>query len=114
MLPLVSAWPRPATTSGCQEQLGSFNNLKDIPSMWTTGEADGLGAAPCTRLHVQPCQLDPKEVQMVLYSHGALVSEERIAELERARLPSGRTVKEFYEAIMADFRQYWRGRGEHV
>jgi hypothetical protein len=73
-----------------------------------------LGAALCTRLHVQPCQLDPKEVQMVLYSHGALVSEERIAELERARLPSGRTVKEFYEAIMADFRQYWRGRGEHV
>ena len=42
------------------------------------------------------------------------MSPERIAELERATLPSGKTVKEFHEGMMADCRAYWKGRGEAV
>ena len=93
---------------------GSYNNIKDIPSMWTTGEAAGTAAALCARYGVQPRILDPKEIQQVLRARGALVSPERIAELERATLPSGKTVKEFYEGMMADCRAYWKSRGEPV
>ena len=95
-------------------QLGSYNNIKDIPSMWTTGEAAGTAAALCATHKVRPRKLDPKEIQKLLYACGALVSPERIAELESAKLPSGRTVKEFYEGTMADCRAYWKKRGEQV
>jgi hypothetical protein len=95
-------------------QLGSYNNIKDIPSMWTTGEAAGTAAGRCATLHVQPRDLDPKEVQKILHARGALVGQERAAELERATLPSGRTVKDFYESTMADCRTYWKARREEV
>jgi len=95
-------------------QLGSYNNMKDIPSMWTTGEAAGTAAALCAKGGLQPRTLDPKTIQEILFERGALVSPERIADLERVKLPSGRTVKEFYEGALADCRAYWRGRGEQV
>jgi hypothetical protein len=44
----------------------------------------------------------------------ALISPERAAELEQATLPSGRTVKDFYERLLTDMRAYWRSRGEDV
>jgi hypothetical protein len=95
-------------------QLGSYNNLKDIPTMWTTGEAAGTAAALCAKLNVQPRKLDPKEIQKVLYARGALVSQERIAELESAKLPSGWTVGQYYEDLIADWKAYWRRKGEQV
>ena len=95
-------------------ELGSYNNMKDMPSMWTTGEAAGTAASLCVKLGVLPRKLDPKEIQKSLYARGALVGPERIAELESAKMPSGRTVKEFYEGTMADCRTYWRERREHV
>jgi glycine/D-amino acid oxidase-like deaminating enzyme len=95
-------------------QLGSYNNIKDIPSMWTTGEAAGTAAALCARHGVQPRALEPRMAQEILTARGALVGPERIAELEGARLPSGKTVKEFYEGMMADCRAYWEQRGERV
>ena len=95
-------------------QLGSYNNIKDIPSMWTTGEAAGTAAALCAIHSVQPRKLDPTQVQKVLYGRGSLVGQDRITELEGAKLPSGKTVKEFYEGTMADCRAYWRGSGEQV
>ncbi len=82
--------------------------------MWTTGEAAGTAAALCAQHHVQPRSLDPKAVQRVLFERGALVGPERIAELESAKLPSGRTVKQLYEDAFADCRKYWRSRGEPV
>jgi len=95
-------------------QLGSYNNMKDIPSMWTTGEAAGTAAALCAKGGVQPRKLDPKAIQQILFERGALVGPERIAELESVKLPSGRTVKELYEGALAECRTYWRGRGEQV
>jgi hypothetical protein len=95
-------------------QLGSFNNLKDIPTMWMTGEAAGTAAALSAKSNLQPRKLNPKEIQQVLYARGALVSEERIIELESARLPSGKTVKDMYEGMLSEWKAYWRGRGEQV
>jgi FAD-dependent oxidoreductase family protein len=95
-------------------QLGSYNNIKDIPSMWTNGEAAGTAAALCVHHHVQPRKLNVPDLQAVLCERGALISSERIVELEAVRLPSGKTVKEFYEGTMAECRAYWRSRGEKV
>jgi hypothetical protein len=95
-------------------QLGSYNNIKDIPSMWTAGEAAGTAAALCARDKVQPRKLNPKNIQNILYSRGALVSKERIAEMESMKLPSGKTAKEWYEGTMADCKAYWKSRGEQV
>ena len=63
---------------------------------------------------VQPRKLDPKAVQRILFERGALVGPERIGELESAKLPSGRTVKQLYEDEFAGYRNYWRSRGEPV
>ena len=95
-------------------QLGSYNNIKDIPSMWTTGEAAGTAAALCATHKAQPRTLNPKEIQEVLYARGALISQERIAELENVKLPSGKTAQEWYEGTMADCKAYWQKRGEPV
>jgi len=95
-------------------QLGSYNNIKDIPSMWTNGEAAGAAAALCVQRQVQPRNLDVKDLQAVLRDRGALIASARIAELESVRLPSGKAAKEFYEGTMADCRTYWRSRGEPV
>jgi len=95
-------------------QLGSFNNLKDIPTMWTTGEAAGTALALSIRKGVQPRHLDVKELQKQLLNQGALVPPEKAKELEEVKLPSGKTVKEFYESLLSDMRNYWRSRGEDV
>ena len=95
-------------------QLGSFNNLKDIPTMWTTGEAAGTALALSIRKGVHPRHLDMKELQKQLLNQRALVIPEKAKELEEAKLPSGKTVKEFYENLLSDMRNYWRGRGEEV
>ena len=82
--------------------------------MWTTGEAAGTAAALCATHKVEPRKVNPKDIQKILYSRGALVSKERIAELESVKLPSGKTVKEWYEGTMADCKAYWKNRGEKV
>ena len=54
-------------------QLGSFNNMKCIPTMWTTGEASGTAAALCIKLDVMPRKLDVKILQRQLFDQGALL-----------------------------------------
>ena len=93
-------------------QLGSFNNIKDIPSMWTTGEAAGTAAALCVKQNTIPRKLDVKILQKQLFSQKALLEPREIQELEKAKLPSGKTVKESYEKFLAKMREYWKSRGE--
>jgi hypothetical protein len=95
-------------------QLGSYNNLKDIPTMWTTGEAAGTAAALAVREGTVPRQLRVERIQEELFSRGALLSRERIEQLEKVKLPSGRTVKAFYEGVLASMREHWRQMGEQV
>jgi hypothetical protein len=47
-----------------------------------------------------------------LARQGALFAPEQVAKLESERLPSGRTVKEFYEGQLADMKAYWKRVGE--
>jgi len=91
-------------------QLGSFNNLKDIPSMWTTGEAAGTAAAVAARAGVSPRDVDVAAVRAVLSNRGALLPPEAVQALEGLRLPSGRTVGDFYEGQLREMAAYWRSR----
>ncbi len=93
-------------------QLGSFNNLKDIPSMWTIGEAAGVAAALCAGGGIPPRALAAESLRRHLFIQGALLSPERIAELERAPMPSGRTVGEYYQAVLEDMTAHWKKMGE--
>lgn len=101
----------PGTTAQGPE-IGSFNDLKDIPTMWTIGEAAGTAAALCVKSHGVPRKIDIKEFQGRLFEQGALLKPEIIEKLENVKLPSGIAVKEFYERILLDRREYWIKRGQ--
>ena len=92
-------------------QLGSFNNLKDIPTMWTIGEAAGTAAALAVGANVSPRDLDVQALRMQLLSQGAMLSPEQVRELESARLPSGRTTREFYNDELTSMKEHWRSLG---
>ena len=93
-------------------ELGSYNNLKDIPTMWTTGEAAGTAAALCAEQEAMPSMLDISILQKALKKQGALITDEKAAELETVILPSGKSIGRFYEDLLEDMRSYWKGRGE--
>jgi hypothetical protein len=93
-------------------RLGSYNNLKDIPTMWTTGQAAGTAAALAVQDNSRPRDLSTALLRRQLARQGALFAPEQVAKLESERLPSGRTVKEFYEGQLADMKAYWKRVGE--
>ncbi len=93
-------------------ELGSFNNLKDIVTMWTTGEAAGTAGALCAKSNVVPRKLNVKALQKQLSAQGALLTQEKIGELENVKLPSAKTVKESYEKTLSEMKRYWKSRGE--
>jgi len=95
-------------------QLGSFNDLKDIPTMWTTGDAAGTAAALCIKSKVLPRKLNINDLQKQLFAQNALITPEKIEKLEKVKLPSGKTVKAFYEANLSNMKAYWEKRGELV
>jgi len=92
-------------------QLGSYNNLKDIPTMWTTGEAAGTAAALCAGSSTEPRELDVKLLQERLRSQGALIADSEIERLKKAKLPSGKTVEQFYAEQVAEMKRYWKKQG---
>lgn len=95
-------------------QLGSYNNVKDIPSMWTTGEAAGTAAALCVRSRRSPRDISLELLQEHLRNQGALLEPEHNQRLEHQRLPSGKMIGEFYEEVLMDMRAYWESRGETI
>ncbi len=95
-------------------QLGSYNNLKDIPTMWTTGEAVGTAAALAVQQGTAPRHLKVERIQEQLFSRGALLSPEQIEHLENVTLPSGKTNRAFYEEVLTNMKEHWRRMGEKV
>jgi len=93
--------------------LGSFNNVKDIPSMWTTGQAAGCAASVCVRNGRQPAQANVKEIQQLLQEQGAIPEPEKVKETEQQPLPSGKTFHEFYATMLSEMKEYWQNRGEY-
>lgn len=100
----------PGSTS-MGSQLGSFNNLKDIPSMWTTGEAAGTAAALAVDAGVSPRNLDVQTLRAQLFRQGAMFTPERVRELEAVQLPSGRTIRQYYDDELTSMKDHWRRMG---
>ena len=93
-------------------RLGSYNDLKDIPTMMTTGEAAGVAAALCANTGVTPRKLDVKMLQKRLTEQGALVAREVIEEYGGRKLPSGISIADYWERRHLEARKRWEKLGE--
>jgi hypothetical protein len=98
------------TTSG--PTLGSYNNMKSIPTVMTYGEAAGTAAALSVQLGVTPRQLDRKLLVSTLKERGAVLSRaERDALMGNERLPDGTSFRPYFEKRQAELRTHWEERG---
>jgi hypothetical protein len=93
--------------------LGSYNNIKDIPSMWTTGEAAGVAAALCCAGGTSPAEVDVGEVQQRLKTVGALIDDKERRRRMEQELPTGRRVAQFYQEQLDGMISYWEERGQY-
>lgn len=92
--------------------LGSYNNMKDIPSMSTTGEAAGVAAALCVKTGVTPRKLDIKLLQRTLRKRGAIVGSDVIRAYLDKKLPSEITVEEANEESRKATIERWKKLGQ--
>ncbi|MGD0974141.1 MAG: FAD-dependent oxidoreductase [Candidatus Korobacteraceae bacterium] len=98
------------TTSG--PTLGSYNNMKSIPTVMTYGEAAGTAAALSVRQGVTPRQLNRDLLVSTLKKNRAVVDRaERDAMMESERLPDGTSFKPYFERRQAELRAHWEERG---
>ncbi len=98
------------TTSG--PTLGSYNNMKSIPSVMTYGEAAGTAAALSVQQGVMPRQLDRKLLVAALKKQGAVLDRgERDALMMNLRLPDGTPFRRYFDRRQAELRQHWESRG---
>ncbi len=98
------------TSSG--PTLGSYNDMKSIPTVMTYGEAAGTAAALCVQQDVTPRELDPALLQESLSKHGALLDRGAIeAIIDGMRLPTGTPFRQYLKQRQADLRQYWEQQG---
>jgi hypothetical protein len=98
------------TTSG--PTLGSYNNMKSIPTVMTYGEAAGTAAALCVQQNVTPRTLDKKLLQETLRKHGALLDRSAIdAVIDGMRLPNGTPFRQYFQQRQAELRKHWEQKG---
>ena len=92
--------------------IGAYGTIKDMPSMWTLGQASGTAAALCIKHKTTPRRLDVEMLRGQLLAQRALYSVEEAHNLSQAKLPSVKSIKEFYEGNLAPQRQYSEARVE--
>jgi hypothetical protein len=98
------------TTSG--PTLGSYNNMKSIPTVMTYGEAAGTAAALSVQQGVLPRRLDRKLLVSTLKERGAVVDRsQRDALMQNLRLPDGRSFRQYFDRRQAELRHHWEQRG---
>jgi hypothetical protein len=98
------------TTSG--PTLGSYNNMKSIPTIMTYGEAAGTAAALSVQQGVTPRQLDRKLLVATLKKRGAVLDRaERDTLMENLRLPDGTSFRPYFDRRQAELRSYWQAKG---
>lgn len=98
------------TSSG--PTLGSYNDMKSIPTVMTYGEAAGTAAALCVKYGVTPRALDVGLLQETLKKHGALLARSAIHSIiDEMRLPNGTPFKEYLRERNESLRKYWEQRG---
>jgi hypothetical protein len=98
------------TSSG--PTLGSYNDMKSIPTVMTYGEAAGTAAALCAQLGVTPRALDRQRLQATLKKHEALLSRAEIdAIIDEMRLPNGTPFRRFLEQRRQELQAHWEKKG---
>jgi hypothetical protein len=98
------------TTSG--PTLGSYNNMKSIPSVMTYGEAAGTAAALSVQQGVTPRKLDRKLLVSTLKEQGAVLNRtERDALMQDLLLPDGSSFRPYFDRRQAELRQHWEEKG---
>jgi hypothetical protein len=97
------------TTSG--PTLGSYNNMKSIPTVMTYGEAAGTAAALSVQQGVMPRQLDRKLLVATLKKQGAVLDRtERDILMMNLRLPDGSPFRQYFDRRQAELRDHWEKR----
>ena len=98
------------TSSG--PTLGSYNDMKSIPTVITYGEAAGTAAGLCAQHGVTPRALDVKLLQGALKKHGAFLERPAIeALMVELRLPDGSTYRDYLTNRYAGLREHWKEKG---
>lgn len=98
------------TSSG--PTLGSYNDMKSIPTVMGYGEAAGTAAALAARLGVTPRELEVGTLQKALREQGALLEPAEIDQvLARVKRPDGKSHKEALRNRLAALRQHWEQKG---
>jgi hypothetical protein len=98
------------TSSG--PTLGSYNDMKSIPTVMTYGEAAGTAAALCAKLGVIPRELDISLLQQTLKDHGALLERGAIDTIiDELRLPNGTPFRQSLKQRQEELRKHWEKKG---
>lgn len=98
--------------TGSGPTLGSYNDMKSIPTVMTYGEAAGTAAALCAKLGVAPRALDAKLLQETLREHGAFLERPAIrAIIDSIRPPDGKPFGQFLVARNESLRKHWEEKG---
>ncbi len=98
------------TTSG--PTLGSYNNMKSIPTVMTYGEAAGTAAALSVQQSVTPRELSIKLLQDTLRKHGALLDRSAIDTIiDGMRLPDGTPFRDYFKHRQTELRHHWEQKG---
>lgn len=98
------------TTSG--PTLGSYNNMKSIPSVMTYGEAAGTAAALSVQQGITPRKLDRRILVSTLKKQGAVLDRaERDALMQSLLLPDGTPFRPYFDKRQAELREHWEEKG---
>jgi hypothetical protein len=92
--------------------LGSYNDMKSIPTVMTYGEAAGTAAALCVQQNVTPRELDTQLLTTALRKNGAVLSRSEIdAVIGELRLPDGTPFRQYLKKRQAEVRSRWEKKG---
>ncbi len=98
--------------TGSGPTLGSYNDMKSIPTVMTYGEAAGTAAALSAKLGVVPRHLEIALLQRTLKAHGALLEPSAIsAVIDELRLPNGTPFRQSLKQRQGELRNYWEKKG---
>ena len=98
------------TSSG--PTLGSYNDMKSIPTVITYGEAAGTAAGLCAMHGVTPRALDIRLLQDTLRKHGALLDRSASdAIIDEIRPPDGSSFRQYLQQRNESLRRHWEQKG---
>jgi hypothetical protein len=98
--------------TGSGPTLGSYNDMKSIPTVLTYGEAAGTAAALCAMQGVTPRALDVRLLRETLRKHGVVLERSEIdAVIDQLRTPDGTPFRQFLKQRNEGLRKHWEQKG---